>query len=203
MTVEKGQDWGRPGALPPGAPVATTDAEVAAVVREARRAWTQVPTIGLAGGDLARTCGAVRDEERLRREDGHVLPVDVGEVLVDGELHVFTAHLVARRRWWRAPTIFAMNAQYRGRWDVAPRAHPNDGRLDLVRFDLPWSEWRRARARMPTGAHLPHPAIQVRRVKAVQLDLDEGTDVWLDGERLGPARALSIRCVPDAFTVVV
>ncbi len=33
-----------------------------------------------------------------------------------------------------------MNAQFLGRWDVAPRGHPNDGRLDVLDADLPLDE---------------------------------------------------------------
>jgi diacylglycerol kinase family enzyme len=122
---------------------------------------------------------------------------------VDGALHFFVAHLVARRSWWRGSVVAAMNAQFLGPWDVAPRSHPNDGRLDLVEADLPLGDRWKARSRLRTGSHVPHPGIVERRVKAAQLDLAPGAQVWLDGERLGPARHLSIRCVPDALTVHV
>jgi diacylglycerol kinase family enzyme len=180
-----------------------SDAEARAVVTEARRTGDPIPALGLLGGDLARTCGATGDEHRLRSQHAQRLPVDLGEVLVDGALHFFVAHLVARRSWWRGRIVAAMNAQYLGTWDVAPRSHPNDGRLDLVDADPSLGDRFKARSRLPSGTHVPHPAIVERRVQAVQLDLDRGTKVWLDGECLGPARTLSIRTVPDALTVVV
>lgn len=203
MTVRKGQAWGGPGALPDEGVVVDSDLAARRIVTEARRANRPVPVLGLLAGDLARTCGATGGEARLRSPDAQRLPVDLGEVLVDGSLHHFVAHLVARRSWWRGPVVAAMNAEYLGDWDVAPRSHPNDGRLDLFEADLPLGDRWKARARLRTGTHVPHPGISERRVKAVQLDLAPGTEVWLDGERLGPARALSIRCVPDALTVVV
>lgn len=203
MTVRKGELWGSPGALPPDGVVVRTDAEARAVITRARRGDQPMPVLGLAGGDLARTCGATGDEARLRSTEAQQLPIDLGEVLVDGSLHFFVAHLVARRSWWQGRVTVAMNAQYLGRWDVAPRSHPNDGRLDLLDGDLPLGDRLKARSRLASGTHVPHPGITERRVKAVQLDLDRGTAVWLDGERLGPARALSIRIVPDALTVVV
>ena len=203
MTVRKGELWGSPGALPPDGVVVRTDAEARTVITQARRRDEPIPVLGLAGGDLARTCGATGDEDRLRSPDAQQLPVDLGEVLVDGSLHFFVAHLVARRSWWRGRVTVAMNAQYLGRWDVAPRSHPNDGRLDLLDGDLSLGDRFKARSRLASGTHVPHPGITERRVKAVQLDLDRGTVVWLDGERLGPARTLSIRTVPDALTVVV
>lgn len=203
MTIRKGEVWGRPGALPADGIVVRSDAEARAAVTAARRADQPLPVLGLVSGDLARTCGATGDEERLRGPDAQTLPVDLGEVLVDGSLQYFVAHLVARRTWWRGRTIALMNAQYLGRWDVAPRSHPNDGRLDLLDADLPLDERIKARSRLATGTHVPHPRISERRVKAVQLDLPAGARVWLDGVDLGEARALSVRTVPDALEVVV
>ena len=203
MTVRKGEPWGSPGGLPPDGLVVASDAEARSAVTRARRAREPVPALGLTGGDLARTCGARGDRARFGSDAAHVLPVDLGEVLVDGALHFFVAHLVARRSWLRGRVVALMNAQYLGPWDLAPRSHPNDGRLDLLDADLPLGDRLKARARLPAGTHVPHPGITERRVKAVQLDLEPGTVVWLDGERVGPARALSVRCVPDALTVVV
>ncbi len=203
MTIGKGQVWGEPGALPDDGVVVETDAEASAAVARARRESRPAPVLGLVGGDLARTCGATGRVDRLRGPEAQRLPVDLGEVLVDGELRFFVAHLVARRSWWRGEVVVAMNAQYLGRWDVAPRSHPNDGRLDMLRGALPLGDRIEARRRLPTGTHVPHPGIAERRVRAVQLDLAAGTRVWLDGVCVGPARALSIRCVPDALTCVV
>lgn len=203
MTVRKGGPWGGPGALPAGGVVVDSDLAARRVVTEARRGNRPVPALGLVGGDLARTCGATGREDRLRGPEAQTLPVDLGEVLVDGSLHFFVAHLVARRSWWRGPIIAAMNAQFLGDWDVAPRAHPGDGRLDLLEADLSLGDRWKARTRLRTGTHVPHPGISERRTKAVQLDLAPGTAVWLDGERLGQAKALSLRVVPDALTVVV
>ncbi len=203
MTIRKGEEWGSPGPLPDDGVVVRSDAEARAVVTAARRTSAPLPTLGLLGGDLARTCGATGDEARLRDAQARTFPVDLGEVLVDGSLHFFVAHLIARRSWLRGRIVAAMNAQFLGSWDVAPRSHPNDGRLVLLDADLSLGDRFKARSRLPTGTHLPHPGISERRVKAVQLDLAPGTKVWLDGECVGPARALSVRVVPDALRVVV
>ena len=94
------------------------------------------------------------------------LPVDLGAVLLDGRLHWFVAHLVSRHGWWRGRVVAAMNAQYLGRWDVAPRGHPNDGRLDVLDADLPFDERLQVRARLKAGTHVPHPRIDERHVTA-------------------------------------
>lgn len=202
MPIRKGEPWGEPGPLPPDGVVVRSDAEARAVVTAARRANEPVPPLGLLGGDLCTAVGGTGDEARLR-DGGTVLPIDLGVVLVDGRLHFFVAHLVARRSWWRGRVLAAMNAQHLGAWDVAPRGHPNDGKLDVLDADLSLGDRWKARARLRTGSHVPHPGITERHVAALQVDLAEGTRVWLDGEPLGAARSLAIRVEPDALTCVV
>jgi len=205
VTVRKGETWGMAGGLPAGGVVVSGDAEARAVVTAARRAGEPVPPLGLLGGDLCRTLGGRGDEGRVRSDAGVRLPVDLGSVLVDGRQHWFVAHLVARRGWWRGRVVAAMNAEFLGPWDVAPRAHPGDGLLDVLDVSPAMSladRWA-ARSRLPTGGHLPHPLISVGRRAAVQVDLDALTPVWLDGERVGEARRLSVRIEPDALVCVV
>ena len=203
MTIRKGEPWGEPGRLPDDGVVVRSDAEARADVTAARRAGATPPVLGLLGGDLCRAVGGAGDEARLRSGGGVVLPVDLGAVLVDGRLHWFVAHLVARRGWWRGRIVAAMNAQHLGSWDVAPRGHPNDGRLDVLDGDLPLGQRWQARRRLATGTHVPHPGIEERHVAALQVELAPGTKVWLDGEPLGVARTLSIRVEPDALRCVV
>lgn len=203
MTIEKGKPWGEPGGLPEDGIVVRTDAEISAEAAAARRERRPIRSMGLLGGDLARTCGATGDESRLRGPEGQRFPVDLGEVLVDGGLQFFAAHLVARRSWWRGRIVLVANAQWMGSWNVAPRSHPNDGQLDHFEADLSISDRLKARSRLRNGTHLPHPDIAQRRTTGLQVDLDPGTRVWLDGVCVGQARVLSVRVVPDALTVVV
>ncbi|HEX5367231.1 MAG TPA: hypothetical protein VFW63_11300 [Acidimicrobiales bacterium] len=205
MTIRRGQAWGAPGGLPPGGVVVRSDAEGRAVATAARRAGEPVPPLGLAGGDLARTLGGRGDEARLRSADAVQVPVDLGSVLVDGRQHWFVAHLVARRGWWRGRIVAAMNAEFLGPWDVAPRAHPGDGLLDVLDVAAAMGirdRWQ-ARGRLVAGTHLPHPAVTVTRRRAVQIDLGRPTPVWLDGEPIGEARRLVVRVEPDALLCVV
>lgn len=203
MTIRKGEVWGERSPMPPGAVVVRSDAEARAVVTAAKRSGDPVPPLGLLGGDLCKTLGGTGDEARLCSDQAVRLPVDLGAVLVDGRLHWFVAHLVARGSWWRGRVVAVMNAQYLGRWDVAPKGHPNDGRLDLLDGDLPLGQRGQARRRLLSGTHVPHPGIDERRVKAVQIDLTRPTPIHLDGELIGPATTLSIRTEPDALTCYV
>ena len=203
MTVEKGRDWGEAGPLPEDGVLVRSDAEAREVVTSARRANQPVPPLGLLGGDLCRTVGGRGDEGRLRSDAGTRLTVDLGSVLVDGRLQWFVAHLVVRKGWLRGPLFGAFNAEWLGDWDVAPRAHPGDGVLELLEVTMSTGDRLKARGRLATGTHVPHPGITVRRADAVQRDVPKGHAVWLDGQRLGPANAISIRLEPDALRIVV
>lgn len=202
MTVEKGRDWGLVGPPSDALVVVRSDAEARAVLEEARRSGEPPPVLGLLGGDLCRTLGGRGDEGRLRGAPT-LVTVDLGVALLDGRIHHFLSHLVLRRSWWRGRVIAAMNAQYLGRWDVAPRAHPGDGRLDVLDGDLSLGDRWKARRRVPLGTHVPHPDIAQRRVSAWTVTLDRPTPAWLDGERVVEAQTIALRLEPDAVHVAV
>jgi len=182
--------------------VVGSDAEARHVLEEARRKKLAFPPLALLGGDLCRTLGGTGDRKRLEAGEAMCFPIDLGEVLLDGRLHLFVAHMVVRSTLW-GRSLVAMNAQWLGRWNLGPRAHPNDGLLDMYQARLSPPERLKVRARLHHGAHLPHPGIEERRVPAAQFDLERSTPVRLDGEVVGEARTLSIRCRPDALSVWV
>jgi hypothetical protein len=207
--IQKGSEWGSPGAFPDDGVIVRSDAEARRVVEEARRKHLPPPTLGLLGGDLCRTLGGGENasddrggEGRLRSVGGVRFPVDLGEVLLDGRLHLFVAHCVARNRWWTRAVV-AMNAQWLDGWNLGPRAHPGDGLLDIYEARLPLRQLPAVRARLRHGAHLPHPGIKERRAPAAQFDLDPPLPVQLDGEFAGTAHTVSVRVQPDALVVVV
>ena len=202
MTVTKGAAWGSREPLPADGVVVSSDAEARAVVTAARRASTAVPTLGLLAGDLCRTLGGTGDEGRLRSEAAVTFPIDLGAVLADGVLHWFLAQLVARDRFWRRAFV-VMNAQWLGSWNLGPRAHPNDGLLDVYQSRLGWADLAKVRRRLGHGAHLPHPGITERRVDALQVTLGRARPLLLDGTSVGAARTLSVRVEADALRVVV
>lgn len=205
VTVRKGEAWGTTGRAPDGLVVVRTDRELFEHVNAARRAGEAVPPVGLAGGDLWRAVGGVDDPHRFEG-DVAILPVDLLRVEVDGRTHWAAAHVVARRwRGWRGPIAAAMNGQYAGRCDVAPRAHPGDGLVDVVQVDPRmsgrerWQAWRR----LPLGTHVPHRCVSTRRAPSIELDLGTRLAVAADGHHIGRGRHLEITVEPDALVVCV
>jgi hypothetical protein len=203
MTIRKGEAWGGPGVLPAGSPVVDSDAGLRAIVEQCRSTGASLPVVGLLGGDLCRTVGGPGDPARLVT-GGALLPIDIARVDIDGTTHWFCSHLVARRSWWWGRAVVVMNGQWLGDWDLGPRAHPNDGLLDLTDGTLPLGDRREARRRARTGTHVPHPALRVARRAQHELAFEPALDVWLDGQRVARrARSVVVTVEPDALSVVV
>ena len=200
--IEKGQPWGERNIPAVEGVAVRSDREARAHVERARRQGQVPAPMFLLGGDLCRTLGGTGDIDRVRTEEAMTFPIDLGAVLLDGRLHWFVSHLVARSPGW-GRVFAAMNAQWRGRWNLGPKAHPGDGLLDTYDARLGVADRLKVRARLGLGAHLPHPGITERRTAAIQVDFDRPLGVWLDGEPLGKARTLSIRVEPEAVRVVV
>lgn len=204
MTVRKGEPWGTVGPVPSGLVVAADDREVGRIVHDALGAGREVPPVGLLGGDLMRAVGGTGDRSRFGGEVA-ILPIDLLRVQTDDRVGWGCSQVVVRGRGWGGEVLMVMNGQYLGAWDVAPRAHPGDGRADIVRVDpsMSWRDRLRARRRLPHGLHLPHPAISVRQVAAFEHVFDRRRLVVVDGECWGRCRSVRIDVVPQAVTVVV
>ena len=204
MSIRRGEAWGESGPLPADGIVAATNAEVRDAVERAMRDRFDLPAIGLLGGDLCTTLGGRGNRDRLSSDSGSRTLVDVGRVFLDETAeHWFVAHLVARRSWWHGRVLAVMNAAWIGAWNVAPRAHPGDGAFDVIDANPSFGDRWKARRRLPSGTHVPHPAIGVHRARLFEVDLGRSMSIRLDGVEVGRARRLRIAVLPDALAVVV
>lgn len=213
MTIEKGQDWGSSAALPDDAPIAYTDADLADLFTiESNGSLSGPSHVGLRGpteqdrthpADLARTVSARGDEASLRSGERPALPIDLAVVTFDGEQRVVAGSLVLRRPRWVGVVEGAMNASFLGDWNVTPSGHPNDGRLDVLRADLSIGDWFKARKRLASGAHIPHPDISIRRLKSGSFQPDPRARLWLDHREFGHVHDVEFVVHPDATTIVI
>lgn len=205
MTVRKGEQWGTVGPAPAGLVVIRSDRELFDLINTRRAAGEGLPPVGLLGGDLCRALGGTGEEARFGG-DVPVLPVDLLRVDVGGRPVWAAAHVIARRwKGWRGEVVAAMNGQYAGRADIAPRAHPGDSQADVVTVDAAmdlrarWQAWRR----LATGTHVPHASITTRRARELSVELPARSVVEADGRRIGRVRTLTVTVEPSALTVCV
>jgi hypothetical protein len=203
VTIRRGAAWGEAVAVRADLRRVHTDAELHDVLDAWRHGRGQLPPIGLAGGDLARTvAGGGADQFTTAATR---LTLDLVRIDADGRTTWSAAHVVCRRSWWRGEVVVAMTAQHLDGFDVAPRAHPNDGRLDLLRVEpgmrarARWQARRRAR----TGTHLPHPGLHPSQVAEIELTFVRPLHVWVDGRRWHTAAAVSLTVEADAYVAYV
>ncbi len=211
MTIRKGRPWGTEGTVPGNVPTARDDAHLAALVQD----WLQQNKPGaapfvvrVASGDLLATVGGSPPLPSRsapgEKVQGQLLPMDLGFVrLDDGLEQPFVAHVLAHARGWRGQCMVVMNCAWHGDWYLGPRAHPNDGLLDVTIGGLSLRDRMMAKNRVKSGIHLPHPNLEVRRAASLVQALERPTPVHVDGVRVGQARRIELRLVSDAFVLAL
>jgi hypothetical protein len=202
VTIRRGEPWGEIVTPPANLHLLGSDTALHHWIVRHRSAGEPVAPVGIFGGDLARTVGG--GAERFTGQVAKV-PLDLVRVEAEGATTWSVAHVVARRSWWHGPLVLAMTAQFLGGLDVAPRSHPNDGRVDVLSVDaeMPVRARLTARSRARSGSHLPHPQLTMTQVTEVRLEFDRRVVVWVDGERFATSAAVQLTVEPDAYTAYV
>ncbi len=205
MVIDRSTAWGHPGQRPGDIPVADNDAELAGLVTELRALDpTSPPAVSVSAGDLLRTLGGSEDPRAPRPVDHWWYPLDLGWVKTDrGDEVPFAAHVLAHRLGWRGEFAVVMNAAWLGRLYLGPRAHPNDGLLDVTVGSLPLRQRIEARRRAATGTHLPHPSLRTARTPRWEHTFAHPIRVFADGENLGLTRSITVRAQTDAYWIVL
>ncbi len=227
MTIEKGKDWGRRGAVAESIPVVSSDrslAELFEVTTVNGEGTVRGPAVvGLAPvtsevkdqrkaqDGLAQTLGARGTRAQLFEGERTIVPIDLGIVKLYGSPSesgpvtsiVMAAGLVVASRFWSGPIYGAMNASFLGAWNVAPSGHPNDGRLDIVTAEMKISDRFKARKRLRSGSHVPHPDISIRRLREAMFTPPPSSKVWIDGVQYGSVAKVEVAVIADAVELAI
>ena len=165
----------------------------------------------LEGGSLFESLGS--PQAPSANGAARSLPFDVMSVVVTYKNTVCTVTAVndvfVRNKWrhggWlRGPLMIVTNSGIRRGRQIATRAHPNDGHLDIVSVNtmnvrerlLGWS-------RTKLGNHVPHPKVLVSRATRFELPISPLQTVVIDGHRHGQVTRISLTIVPDAAHVLI
>jgi hypothetical protein len=201
VTVRPGVSWGQVVSRPAGLRTVADDAQLTAALNDGSGRPTAV-----LGGDLARTLGG---QSLGARTEVVKFTVDLLKVrLDDGAIHGACAHVVARSPWWRGswwsgPVLAVMNAEFLGAWDVAPRGHPNDGRVETFSCEakFPLRQRFEVSRRLPSGMHLPHPEISTRSLSDGTWSFGRALAVFADGRKIGMSHRVEVTVMPDQATM--
>lgn len=182
----------RRDAFPSGTVSCNSDAECAEAVAAG------FPIIPVAG-ELAHALGVVRD---LTSRDQQCVILSIDRIVVTAtssrsKTFSFSAISdVTFGNYWLGEFHVITSTGWTGGREVCPRAHPGDGVLDYLRLEASMSLRQRlkARTRMRSGTHLPHPGLYVSRIESVLL---EGPNLLtVDGVARG--RFDAVECFVDA-----
>jgi hypothetical protein len=214
VTIGRGRPWGEPWSGSDEVVAVTGDAEVAHLAHQAYQAHqagsvgAEPPALAPSSGDLLRTIGLDGPRPWDQR---HRYPVDLALAQltrVGGESEVvpFVAHLTVRNRrldgLGPGLSVAVMNAAWLGDLRLGPRAHPNDGLLDITEGTVGLTQRREANRRARTGSHLPHPRLRTGRSSTWVRHFERPVPVWLDGARRGRCSSIRVEVVPDALVIV-
>jgi hypothetical protein len=232
-TLRPGQSWGTEASGPPDLEVSGSDRALAGaigrgfadpLVRFAAASDSDLArAVGLVAGaastglalplDVLEFAAEPASGVRLPEYGGKGTPVAVNSIVVG----------VApdRLRSWHRPAGLAveidgvlvetagvtsfvvMNGQYLRGLDLSPRGHPGDGVAEAQLYALPPGARRAMRSRLTTGAHLPHPAITIRRARRIAVRASRPVALEVDGDAAGRITALEITLRPAAYRLLV
>jgi len=202
MNIEKGRSWGSLSPLPPDGVIIKTNKELLEKVNNCKRQGIDLPTFGLLGGDLWRTLGGRRAEERLYGGEATTLDVDLGCALLDGKIFWFCAHMFIGSKL-KGEKIFISNVAHYGKTNPAPKAHPGDGKFDMLEVKLSPFQTFKAVKRVSAGTHIPHPGIKYKQVSSEQFSFGKKLSIEIDGKNIGKFSTVSIRIENEALRVVI
>jgi hypothetical protein len=121
---------------------------------------------------------------------------DIHHDVCVGSLHIGrplwgSLHIVTNTGWWR------------GR-DIAPRAHPNDAKLDIVEIAREMTTRQRITAwkRSSVGSHLPHPHIAYSQSDFFEWS-GNFSSLTIDGENMGKVSLVQCRIQSDCTEITL
>lgn len=203
--IRRGQDWGDWGRPDPDVPTVRSDREASALLESGKAEFL------LVAGDMALTLGATEPTSTcLFRK----YPIDVVRITLSSrngkrEKRFILSHCSIRHTclfggMLRGRSIFISNSQYWNGRVLAPKGHPNDGRIQLLEMSDSMSIRQRFQTflRLQSGTHLPHPDIHVQHLSR-QVDMGLKGVVFADGRRLGRMCLESFEVIPDGAVVWV
>jgi len=206
MTIRKGQDWGERVDAPADLLVFTDDSSADTYLKEVFANSRELQSIAILNSNLARAFGlngaTIGSTTMLRTR---LDLIEVSYVLLSSQTAKmnYLGNAIIRNGWLRGAITGVFNSSFIGSWDCAPKAHPNDSKLDVVSIDQSMNVRQRLTAKrlVKLGSHLPHPKISYKQTEDFKIDLQEPAHLFVDSIDLGMVRQCDFRVISDALSL--
>ena len=218
MTIRRFAEWGRMIARPQVIESCDSDAEIGESMARHMLEQTEIPHIHATGGSIARALGdphalsdaaALSDAKALSDAAVRELSIDVLHIdyrNADGMSHSIAANsVVLRHRLWVGQIIAMTNSGFVGTWEIATRAHPNDGRFDVVEIDAGMSIRDRltTRRRLNGAKPLSHPSVTSYQSESKEWTFDRPVRLYVDQNFVARVTYVRVKILPDAIRMVI
>ena len=206
MTIRKGQDWGERVDTPTDLLVFSDDPSANAYLKEVYANGRELQSIAILNSNLARAFGlngATIGSTTMLRTRLDLVEVSYVSISSQTAKMIFVGNAIIRNGWLRGPITGVFNSSFFRSWDCAPKAHPNDSKLDVVSIDQSMKIRQRLTAKrlVKLGSHLPHPKISYKQAESFKVDLEEPARLFVDAMDLGMVKHCDFRVISDAVSL--
>jgi len=163
MPISPGSEWGAPSPIPDNAHTISSDRQLGLHLRDSSAKHIHGQSLHVVAGDITHVLGV---QDRPTKNDCVRVVIDaiaVSYTDAHGSVHsdVCVGSLSIARRFLRGAISVVTNSGYWRGHEVAPRAHLNDGKLDIFEVSgaMRWSQRRLMWQKTALGTHLPHPLL--------------------------------------------
>ena len=204
MPISPGSPWGVVAPLPDCPLYLKSDRELGVFLRDHSAKQIHDQSIVMKSGDIPRVLGVLdrpRNAEYLRVVIDAIVVSYTDAVGIEHS-DVCIASLSIARRFFRGAISVVTNSGYWRKHEVAPRAHLNDGKLDIfevsgaMRMGQRRMMWKKAE----TGSHLPHPLVSYSQGDFFHWK-GKPQRLVIDGQYVGMVTNVSCRVQSDCAQV--
>ena len=182
----------------------SSDRELGVYLRDHSAKQIHEQSIFMKSGDIPRVLGVAdraRDVECIRIVIDAIVVSYTDSVGVD-HTDVCIASMSIARRFFRGAISVVTNSGYWRNHEVAPRAHLNDGKLDIFEVSgaMRWSQRRLMWQKAEVGSHLPHPLLSYSQGEFFHWK-GSPRRLTIDGQFVGLVTKVSCRVQSDCAQV--
>ena len=206
MVIKRGEDWGHRVLHPDDLLVFENDVHANEYLTKQFQSSLPNQSIAILNSNIARSLGMNGSDlsvEKMLKTSFDAIEVKISDC--DGQIsrEIFLGNALIRNSWRRGAITGVFNTSFIAGRDWAPRAHPNDGKLDVLLVDDAMSVRQRITAyRLSrSGSHLPHPQLKYLQSQSyIATDL-ETARLTVDSVEFGAVKSCSFRVIPDAVSI--